>query len=51
MTSERLTSALSEIHYRRVEVGGTEIFYREAGDPALPTILLLHGFPTTCFAS
>ena len=26
---------------------GVEIFYREAGDPKPPTILLLHGFPTS----
>jgi pimeloyl-ACP methyl ester carboxylesterase len=37
----------SEIHYRTVEVAGIEIFYREAGNPKSPTILLLHGFPTS----
>ena len=26
---------------------GTSIFYREAGDPGAPTLLLLHGFPTS----
>jgi pimeloyl-ACP methyl ester carboxylesterase len=36
-----------EIHYRTVEVFGVEIFYREAGSPKSPTILLLHGFPTS----
>jgi pimeloyl-ACP methyl ester carboxylesterase len=33
--------------YRTVDVDGYELFYREAGDPANPTILLLHGFPTS----
>jgi pimeloyl-ACP methyl ester carboxylesterase len=33
--------------YRTVEVDGQPIFYREAGDPANPTIVLLHGFPTS----
>jgi pimeloyl-ACP methyl ester carboxylesterase len=33
--------------YRSVDVDGFEIFYREAGDPAKPTILLLHGYPTS----
>ncbi|MET0310131.1 MAG: alpha/beta hydrolase [Sphingomonas sp.] len=33
--------------YRTVDVDGLEIFYREAGDPAKPTILLLHGFPSS----
>ena len=30
-------------------VNGRQVFYREAGDPALPTILLLHGFPASSF--
>jgi pimeloyl-ACP methyl ester carboxylesterase len=33
--------------YRTVEVEGLEVFYREAGDPAKQTILLLHGFPSS----
>lgn len=35
------------IHYRNVMVGNLKIFYREAGDPRSPTILLLHGYPTS----
>jgi pimeloyl-ACP methyl ester carboxylesterase len=35
------------ITYRTLEADGTEVFYREAGDPARPTLLMLHGFPTT----
>src|SRR5262249_23178228 len=30
-----------------IKVDRINIFYREAGDPAAPTILLLHGFPTS----
>jgi pimeloyl-ACP methyl ester carboxylesterase len=30
-------------------VNGRQVFYREAGDPAAPTIILLHGFPTSSF--
>ena len=33
--------------YRTVDVNGVEVFYREAGDPAAQTLLLLHGFPTS----
>jgi pimeloyl-ACP methyl ester carboxylesterase len=33
-------------HYRRAEVDGLKIFYRESGPPQAPTLLLLHGFPT-----
>ncbi|WHM36422.1 alpha/beta hydrolase [Streptomyces sp. BPTC-684] len=35
------------IHYRTAVVGGQEIFYREAGSPDAPALLLLHGFPTS----
>lgn len=35
------------IKYRTMEVEGLEIFYREAGDPDLPNLILLHGFPTS----
>jgi pimeloyl-ACP methyl ester carboxylesterase len=35
------------IHYRTVTVSGHNLFYREAGEPKNPTLLLLHGFPTS----
>jgi pimeloyl-ACP methyl ester carboxylesterase len=34
-------------YYRTAMVNGRKIFYREAGDPAAQTILLLHGLPTS----
>ena len=34
-------------HHRTTTVDGLEVFYREAGSPELPTIVLLHGFPTS----
>jgi pimeloyl-ACP methyl ester carboxylesterase len=30
-----------------LKVNGTEIFYRSAGDPSSPVLLLLHGFPSS----
>jgi pimeloyl-ACP methyl ester carboxylesterase len=33
--------------YKTVTIEGLDIFYREAGSPDDPTILLLHGFPTS----
>jgi pimeloyl-ACP methyl ester carboxylesterase len=33
--------------YRRTEVGGLSIFYREAGRKDAPVLLLLHGFPSS----
>jgi pimeloyl-ACP methyl ester carboxylesterase len=34
-------------HYRTADVDGVKVFYREAGDPKAPAVLLLHGFPTS----
>jgi pimeloyl-ACP methyl ester carboxylesterase len=36
-------------HFRRTTIDDLEIFYREAGDPDKPTLLLLHGFPASSF--
>jgi pimeloyl-ACP methyl ester carboxylesterase len=33
----------------KVEADGLQVFYRSAGDPAAPVVLLLHGFPTSSF--
>ena len=34
-------------HYRTQDVDGLKVFYREAGAIEAPTVLLLHGFPTS----
>ena len=34
-------------YYRTAAVGDVKVFYREAGDPKKPALLLLHGFPTS----
>ena len=31
------------VHHKKAQVDNLDIFYREAGSPSLPTILLLHG--------
>ncbi len=36
-----------DISYRTVTIDNVDIFYREAGNPDNPTLLLLHGFPTS----
>jgi pimeloyl-ACP methyl ester carboxylesterase len=41
--------AKTAVHYRYAEADGVKVFYREAGDPKAPTVLLLHGFPTSSF--
>jgi pimeloyl-ACP methyl ester carboxylesterase len=33
--------------YHSINVDGLDVFYRQAGDAADPTLLLLHGFPTS----
>ena len=33
--------------YRTVQIDGVSIFYREAGPKDAPTILLLHGLPSS----
>jgi pimeloyl-ACP methyl ester carboxylesterase len=38
---------MSNIIYRTANVDGLNIFYREAGRTEAPTLLLLHGFPTS----
>lgn len=35
------------VEYRTVDIGDFEVFYREAGDPGNPALLLLHGFPSS----
>jgi pimeloyl-ACP methyl ester carboxylesterase len=37
------------VHHRYATVEGQRLFYREAGDPDGPAIVLLHGFPTSSF--
>jgi len=39
--------AYSKSTYHTIKIEGLDIFYREAGDPKAPTLLLLHGFPTS----
>lgn len=33
--------------YQTIQVNGINLFYREAGNATSPTVLLLHGFPTS----
>jgi len=36
-----------QVSYRSTSAGAVKVFYREAGDRKAPTLLLLHGFPTS----
>jgi pimeloyl-ACP methyl ester carboxylesterase len=37
------------MNFKTTDVAGVKIFYREAGDPSRPTIVLLHGFPSSSY--
>jgi pimeloyl-ACP methyl ester carboxylesterase len=38
---------LARVSFRKLNVDGIDIFYREAGEADAPALLLLHGFPTS----
>ena len=42
-------SAVPVTSVHKVEADGVQVFYRAAGDPSAPVVLLLHGFPTSSF--
>jgi pimeloyl-ACP methyl ester carboxylesterase len=45
--SSQFSVPVTSIH--KVSADGVRVFYREAGDPKSPVLLLLHGFPTSSF--
>ena len=45
--SQTINQEQLQTMHRSVNIDGLDIFYREAGSAAAPTILLLHGFPTS----
>jgi len=49
ISAQRQKSGVPVTSIRRVEADGVQVFYREAGDPQAPSVLLLHGFPTSSF--
>lgn len=46
-SAQSLPSSRTSISYHTVEIDGLNIFYREAGPANAPTVLLLHGFPSS----
>jgi pimeloyl-ACP methyl ester carboxylesterase len=45
--AQDLQPSRRSISYHTVDIGGLNIFYREAGPSNAPTVLLLHGFPSS----
>jgi pimeloyl-ACP methyl ester carboxylesterase len=46
-SAQDLRSSRRSISYHTVDIDGLKIFYREAGPADAPTVLLLHGFPSS----
>lgn len=42
-----IKSTKNTVYYKKLNVNGINIAYREAGDPKNPTLVLLHGFPAS----
>jgi pimeloyl-ACP methyl ester carboxylesterase len=42
-----MTTPDTSVRYRTAKIDGRSVFYREAGNEAAPSLLLLHGFPTS----
>ncbi|MEL7631540.1 alpha/beta hydrolase [Pectobacterium aroidearum] len=49
MNTDLATIPETQVHYRYERVGNVNIFYREAGKPSSPCILLLHGFAASSY--
>ena len=45
--SQALHPESAVVHYRTAQIDGVDLFYREAGPPDAPVVVLLHGFPTS----
>jgi len=48
-STEKIELKTNVTLYKTIKVNGLDIFYREAGDVNKPTILLLHGYPTSSY--
>ncbi len=47
LRAQTVADAIASVRYHTIEIDGVEVFYREAGSRDNPTVLLLHGFPTS----
>jgi pimeloyl-ACP methyl ester carboxylesterase len=45
----RADTAGPQVSFHYAQVDNVKVFYRQAGNPAAPSVLLLHGFPTSSF--
>ncbi len=47
ITAAPKASEVAPVSHKVEKIDGLDIFYREAGDPSRPAVVLLHGFPTS----
>jgi pimeloyl-ACP methyl ester carboxylesterase len=47
ITAAQAATDPARTHYRTARIEGVDVFYREAGPPGAPVLVLLHGFPTS----
>lgn len=47
VTTKKVTTEAANVKYKTIKVEGLDIFYREAGPINAPTLVLLHGFPSS----
>ncbi|BAU51929.1 alpha/beta fold hydrolase [Mucilaginibacter gotjawali] len=47
--AQRSQAGYQKVAYKTIRVDGLDVFYREAGNPDKPALLLLHGFPSSSF--
>lgn len=45
----QVVEQIPQVQGKYETVGGVKVFYREAGDPTAPTVVLLHGTPSSSF--
>jgi pimeloyl-ACP methyl ester carboxylesterase len=45
--AQEVADAIASVRYNTTEIDGISVFYREAGSRENPTVVLLHGFPTS----
>jgi pimeloyl-ACP methyl ester carboxylesterase len=49
MEANSPTTTVEHTSIHKIEADGIRVFYRAAGDPKAPVVLLLHGFPASSF--
>lgn len=47
LSAQAKPKSMAQVQFKNINVSGLNIFYREAGPASAPTILLLHGFPSS----